>query len=140
MDTFADLPLHIAQYLHTRGLVNNPDDPLTGNNPPVFINGWDGEPDTAVNLEGIWATHPDPLGAVCSPRVNLIAAVRAPDQGTLWRFADRIVDALEIHERVELTAEMQVVYCSQVIIDSPQRDVNGRWVRVHTLTMHPHRN
>ena len=136
--TYPDLAMHVATYLHHKGVVP---DPLAPQDGPVgvFVNAWVDQPDTSVMVTSGWEQADRDSDTV--PELRFMVAHRAPDQPGLWDLQRSTFHALHRPgERYELTAGVDLLICERVVSDPPVPDVNSRWVAVDTYRCRPYRN
>lgn len=133
---YPDLPLHIAQYLHTAVGLPDPMAPQDGE-VGVFVNGWVDQPDEAVNIAGPWEMERD---SETVPVMRFMVAHRAPDMARVWEMQTATFHALEQAWAFPLTARVEMRDCRRVVSDPPVPDQNNRYVTVDTYECRPYRD
>jgi len=132
---YADLMLHVAQYLNREHGFPDPLEEQDGFE-GVFITRWKDEPNKAINLAGPWEYDRD---SETVPATRFLVAHRAENQPVLWELQRRVFRALEREQPFPLTATVQMRYCKRVLSDPPVPDQNGRYVVVDTYECRPYR-
>lgn len=133
---YADLPLHIAHYLHHKAGFPDPLGPQDGEE-AVHVHGWEDQPDQAISILGPWEGDRD---SETVPPVRFMIAHRAVDLPALWELQRRTFTALENAQAFPLTAGVELRYCRRVVSDPPVPDQNQRFVTVDTYTCRPYRD
>lgn len=128
-----ELVYQIAEYLHTVGVVADPDQPTTmaGDRPAVFAHQMEHEPDTAVVIYGITQNN---TVSDSNPTVRFSVAARATahDYHTPGEIMAQVWKYLHDRTNINLTAHQSLLSCRRVVQDPPIPDANRRWYRSDT--------
>lgn len=133
-----DAPIHIAQYLHTAGVTQDPYEGQEESNPrpAIFLGTLPDTPSRAIGIIGPWVDPTDEA----NPDITFMIVGRGTPNNIMEVYRDLAAahEALWRDTTFELTATRSAAYCERVTADPPATDENGRLIRVDTYHMRLH--